>query len=636
MSRLAYFNRLYEPAKRQRDSLATDWDTYEAAYLGEPEHEKPKGRGAWRSFIHFKYAWQQTHTLVAAIASEDDPTFAWEARNARNARYAETVQGVVGLQFERDDYTEKRFMSVLTAAVYGGCPVKYHWLFTKDADGNVIEDRPTAVPLDPRSFFYDPRARHMREARYAGHEMFMERSELAARKRADGTPLYDLTDIPENAENQSGSSESMTNTLDNDKSGERDKARRQGLHVVEMWTRDRIMVRCNGKIIRDDPNPIPGGRLPFEVVRLLPSLNDVWGISLIWALRDPQALIQSLDNAAMDNIKLALDPPRAVDVSDDANNVNREWAPGAVFPTRNPSDAVKALSTLTMDPNGAQAAIQSIRDITKQITGINDELAGSSQADTATQAALNDRAAKGRMGIMLKQVDAAWARVAGGFLVLDQKYLDLSVPIKVMGPARADWRHVAPAEIAGQWDVRAKNSSERIVKELHRENLMNAINAIGAFAERTTPSGMTVDLTPLIAELVETFGIPKDQVIVMADLMRQQREADAVSMAKGQAAAMAVMPPMPPAPAPMPAPAPAEPSLIEQAQSKLFSSVNYKDLPDAAQAAMLEQIGLPSDGVDSDNQNPTRPNAGKPALAGQSTGQKARHAVTKDAKGEGK
>jgi hypothetical protein len=629
MDPLAYFSKLYEPAKRQRDAMASDWDTYEAAYLGEPEHDKPKGKGAWRSFIHFKYAWQQVHTLVAAIAAEDDPTFAWEARDAARSKYADTVQGVVGLQLDRDDYAEKRYMSVLTAAVYGGCPVKFQWLFSESGDV-VIDDRPTANPLDPRSFFYDPRARHMREARYAGHEMFMEVAELRARTKADGSPLY--TNLDElGSGSQSGSSDSFTNTLDNDKSGERDKARRQGVHVIEMWTRDRIMVRANGVLIRNDPNPHPYGRLPFEVVRLMPTLNDVWGVSLIWALRDPQALIQSLDNAAMDNIKLALDPPRAVDTTDDATNVQREWMPGQVYPSRSPSDAVKPLNAIAIDPNSAQASLQAIRNITKEITGITDEVAGASQADTATQAALNDRAAKGRLGVMLRQVDSAWARVAQGFLQLNQKYLDLSVPVKVMGQGHADWRHMSPAEIAGQWDVRPKNSSERIVKELHRENLMNAIGALGPFAERSTPSGMTIDPTALIAELVETFGIPKDRVIVPAEMMRQQREADALSAARGQAAAMAMMPQQPMAP-PAPAPVPEEqPSLIEQAQSKLFSSINYKDLPDAAQKAMLEDIGLPSDGVESDNQNPTRPNAGKLKLEGRSTGQKAAASASKEA-----
>lgn len=621
--RLTYFNDLYEPAKRHRDSLSSDWDAYEKTYLGEPERSKPKGRGAWRSFTHFKYAWQQAHTLVAAIASEDDPTFAWEARDATRVRYADTIEGVIGMQFERDDYAEKRFMSVLTAAVYGGCPVKFHWLFSTDREGNVIEDRPTAQLLDPRSFFYDTRARHMREARYAGHEMYLERAELAARKRADGTPLYDLSGIPEGASGSGGGEND--GQLDNDKSGERDKARRKGIHVVELWTRDRVMVRANGRIIRDDPNPHPYGRLPFEVVRLLPSLNDVWGISLMWALRDPQALVQSLDNAAMDSIKFQLDPPRAVD-TDDPANAEREWMPGQVFPSRNPQDAVKTLGGAGIDPNSAQAAIQFIRDITKQITGITDELAGASTADTATQAALNDRAAKGRMGVMLRLVDAAWARVATGFLQLDQKYLDLSVPVKVMGPGRSDWKHIAPSEIAGQWDARPKNSSERVVKELHRENLMNAINALGAFAERTTPSGMTIDITPFAEELAESFGVSKERVVVPADQMRHQHEQDAVSMARGQAAAMAIMPPQPPAPV-APTPEQPEPSLIEQAQSKLFSSVNYKDLPDAAQAAMLEQIGLPADGVEDDNANPTRPNAGKPVLAGNQTGQQARRSA---------
>lgn len=625
---LRYFNELYDPAKNHMQGMAAEWDEYEKAYLGEPERTKPSGRGAWRSFIHFKYAWQQAQTLVAEISADPDPAFVWEPRNAHQTGYAETVQGVVGEQFQRDDYAEKRFMSVLTAAVYGGCPVKVHWLFDKHGDV-VCEDRPTASLLDPRSFFYDPRARHMREARYAGHVMRMEYAELKARKRADGTPLYDLSKLPEpQATPSEHALDTDTNELDNDHSGERDKARRKGLEVVELWTRDRIMVRANGVIIRNDPNPHPYGRLPFEVIRLIPSLNDVWGISLMWALRDPQSLIQSLDNAAMDQIKFVLDPPRAVD-SDDPTNETREWEPGAVYPSRNPGDAVKLLNGSIIDPNSAQAAINNVRALTKQISGITDELSGQSQADTATQAAMNQRQSKGRVGVMMTSVDSGWARIAQMFLQLDQKYLDLSVPVRVMGE-KAEWRHLRPSEIGGLWDVRPKNSSERIVKELHRENLMNAIAALGAFADRTTAAGKTIDVTPFAEELAESFGFAKERVVVDAALMRAQRQADVVADAQAQAEAMKFMPPAPPAPAPI-QPQQAEPSLIEQAQSKLFSSINYKDLPNEAQAAMLDQIGLPNAGVESDDDNPTRPNAGKQSVSGQSEGQKARRAVEKGA-----
>jgi hypothetical protein len=589
MNTLRYFNQLYDPAKEHMAAMAAEWDEYEKAYHGEPEREKPAGKGAWRSFVHFKYAWQQTHTLVAEVAGDPDPTFMWEPRNATLAQHADTIQGVVMLQFERDDYAEKRYMSALTAAVYGGCPVKASWLYAEDEDGVVLEDRPTATILSPDQFFYDPRARHMREARYAGHLMRMDLDELKAPTRADGTPFYKNL---EQLEGAGGSDSRLDNgQLDNDNAGERDKARRDGIEVVEMWTRSRVMVRANGVIIRDDPSPIPG-HLPFEVIRLIPSLNDVWGVSLMTALRDPQSLIHSLDNAAMDNIKLALDPPRAVDISDDADNADREWMPGQVYPSRNPQDAVRTLQGVAIDPNSAQAAIASIRDIAKQITGIVDEIAGQSRADTATEAAINQRQAKGRLGVMMNLVDAGWAKVAQKFLLLDQKYLDLSVPIKVMGPGRADWRHVGPKELSGVWDARPKNSTERIVKELHRESLIQAIATLSQFADRALPSGKTIDITRYAEELADSFGIAKEAVVVSADKSREQRHMDLLADAMAQAEAMKLMPAEPPMP-PMPPPAP-EPTPGIQDQIR----TQFKDLGPEQQKDYLAQIGLTTDGID--------------------------------------
>ncbi len=397
--------------------------------------------------------------------------------------------------------------------------------------------------------------------------------------------------------------------LDNDHSGERDKARRSGVEVIELWTRERLIVRAGNVIIRDDPNPYADGRIPFDVVTIMPSVNDIWGISLMWALRDPQALIQSLDNAAMDQIKLSLDPPRAVDTTDYLDNAERKWYPGQVYPSRSPKDAVVPLRSSVVDPFTAQQSIIGVRNTVKEITGITDELAGSSKADTATEAALNQRQSKGRIGQTLKFVDAAWSRIAQMMLRLDQQYLDLSVPIRIMGgPNDADWRHISPKEIGGQWDVRPRASSERVVKELHRQNIMEAMNALGPHVGATTPAGMTIDITPFAQELAESFGFPKEKVIVSADLARTERQKDVVKDAEAQAAAAQMMPQEQMAP---PAEAPPEPDLIAQAQSKLFTSVNYKDLPDAAQASLLEEIGLPSEGVEDDNRNPTsrRPTA---------------------------
>jgi hypothetical protein len=51
------------------------------------------------------------------------------------------------------------------------------------------------------------------------------------------------------------------------------------------------------------------------------------------------------------------------------------------------------------------------------------------------------------------------------FLALDQQYLDMSQPVKILGPKGALWKHLDPQAVAGMWDVRAKNASEKAVVE---------------------------------------------------------------------------------------------------------------------------------------------------------------------------
>lgn len=598
--RIKHFNEFYEPAHRHQAAMAGQWDEYEKAYLADPlPEDKPSGEDSWRSFLFFKYGWQQIQTLVAELASDDDPSFLWEARSFENDKYASVVENIVKYQLQRDYYPDKRFMAVLTAAVYGGCPVKVHWRYdcqkrkhpvTGDVSEIILADQPTITLVDPRDFFYDLRARSMRDARYAFHRMRLSLDELKSKKRADGSPLYENLD--KLSETDAGFPED--GQLDNDHSGERDKARRKGIEVIEMWSRDRLLVRAGGgTIIRDEPNPYKHGRLPFEVITLLPSLNDVWGISIMWALRDVQELIHSLDNASMDALKLQINPPLAIDVIDDDENSERPLFPGQRFPSRNAKDAVVPIRVTGTEPFVNQQAIQATREQLEYITGISKELAGASDSSTATQAALNQRQAKGRIGIMMRNIDAAFARCAEMILQLNQQYLDVSVPQKVAGTEGAEWKLIAPAQIAGVWDVRPKNSSEQATKELHRQNLLECLNTLMPAMSAVLPSGKTVDITPILENLADSFNVEKERVLVDVSQLYAQRQQEAVAQsvagAQAQAEAMKILPPQDPAAA---------------AQHKMFESLNFKDLPTAAKGAMLQQAGLPADGVGDPTQDP--------------------------------
>lgn len=626
---LEFFNQYYQPAKNHQDGMSTEWTEYERSFYGEPEGEKPSGQDAWRSWFFYKYVFQQVKTLVAELASEEHPTFVWEARRPEQDDYADVVQSLIGFMLQRDGYNMKRLLAIETAAIYGGAPVKIHWTYKTvkrtrmGAAGPITEDfvvldQPTMSLIDPRDFMYDTRARSMDECRYAFHRMRLTLDELKAKKRSDGKPFYDSLDELEDITGGSDGTSDDTRDLDNDYSGELDKARREGIEVVEMWTRDRWIVRAAGNvIILDKPNPFWHGRIPFEIITLLPSRTGPWGQSVVWTVQDVQDHLHTLDNASMDALKLQIDPPLAVS-DDDPENISRPFRPGERFLGQQTSkDIVDPIRMTGIDPYVSESAIGGVRAQMEYISGITREMAGQSDAGTATQAALNQRQAKGRVGVMLRSIDDSFARIAEMMLQLCQQFLNLSQPVKIMGEKGSEWRHIAPREIAGLWDVRPKSSSERVVKELHRQNLMEGMNALLPAAGIATPAGRAIDITPFVEELAESFGMDKGRVVVDAQMMREQSQQDVISDGEAQAQVQQMMAP--------PEDPNAEPDPMAETQMRLVQSMNYKDLPDAAQAKLLGDVGLPSDGVEDDNRNPTRPNAGKPEplIVGRSTGQHA-------------
>lgn len=608
-STLEFFDHYYLPAKRHQDGMSSEWAGYEAAYYGEPEGEKPRGQDSWRSWFFYKYLYQQIKTLVAELGGDEHPTFIWEARRPEQDDYADVVESLIGFMLQRDEYNMKRIMAIETAAIYGGCPIKVHWTYktvkrTRMAAAGpiteefVILDQPTMSLVDPRDFMYDTRARTMSECRYAFHRMRLTLDELKAKKRSDGSSFYKNLDALEDIEGGDGSGDD-TRDLDNDFSGELDKARLDGIEVVEMWTRDRWIVRAAGHcIILDEPNPFWHGRLPFEIVTVLPSRNGPWGNSVVWTAQDVQAHLHTLDNASMDALKLQIDPPLAVDMSD-PENFARPTRPGERFAaTQGVKEVFEPMRLTGIDPYVSEQVISSARGQMEYITGITREMAGQSDVDTATQAALNQRQAKGRVAVMMRSIDDSFARIAEMFLQLCQQFLNLSEPVKVLGEDGAAWRHIAPNEIAGLWDVRPKNSTERVVKELRLQNLMEGLSSLSPGQGMSSPSGKAIDLTPLYAEIGELLNLP-GPIVVDAQQMREQTQQDIISQAEAEAQAMQ----MTAQPEPE---GPPEPTVREQLQK----SINYKDLPDAAQADLLADAGLSSEGVEDDNRNPTRPNAG--------------------------
>lgn len=602
---LNLFRRHYADCRRHVDAQSRVWNELIDAYLGNPGRTKPTGDDAWKSFVFFKYAYQQVQTLVPELASDDDADFVWEPRNPRMRDHADTVSGLTSYQLERDDYVDKRMLSVIIAALYGACPVKSSWAYEvqernvrnsrneKDRVRVLLRDDPTATIVPPTDFAYDLRPREAKKWRYVYHRMRLTMEELE-QPQVNGEPLYDLERLKHMVEGDIRTNWSeTTDTTEGDYVGEIERAREQGIEIVEMWTPTRLIVVAPqfDCVLRDCPNPFDHGRIPFDLVTLLPTHDGVWGQPMLWLLRDIQEFIWSLDNAAMDALKLQIDPPMAMDPeAAKTNGQRRGMHPGKQFVTKAGAEVVQPIRVAGIEHFASTSAIENYEQRAKKITGLTDEVAGQSQADSATQAAINQRQAKGRIGIMLRLVDRGWARVAEKFLQLDQQFLDTSKPHRITG--KDGWRNVTLEEIAGMWDVRPKNTSERVVQELDRQNKLEALAAFTPLAETITADGHAINLTPFLRGAAEAFKFDPDEVVVKLDekLQTDAHVAAAQQIMQQQmqpqfAPDMGGMPGMPVDPSMMPPPGeepPVDPSTGRAAGQLAFGEATApqpEDLP---------------------------------------------------------
>ena len=551
--RLQYFNHFYDSGKNRNDELRPRWDEWQNAFEGNPN--KPEAEGSiddWRSKVRIQYGKQQILTLASQLAIDDLPSFSYEPRHHSQSEYANVASGLGAYWFDRDNYVTKRLLSAVVAGITGSCPIKIHWLYrtqkmnVRDEYGMVreveavVEDRPVADILDPRNFFYDPKAPQQESWRFAGHKAVVPLSELKSAKRSDGSPMYqNLKEIEDmlraDAEEQSP---------EPGKSAEKSKLDRNGIEVVEMWTRTRVMVRAAGKvIIRDEPNPFFHGQIPFVLIQTQQNpFGDSWGLSEMEPIVAPQEMLWSIGQSAQNALKLSIDPPLAVDVTVDPENAEKPIEPGARFAGKgNAREFVQPMNVTGVDFFTSANAQDHLQGQMEFSTGITREIAGQSNASSATEAAINERQSKSRMTSKLRTVDWGWARVAEQFLMLAQQFLDTTQPVRIMGQDGEQWVEIDPMQIAGLWSVRPRNTSERALKEIQIENNSRMLEVLMPLMspDFVTPSGKTINPEPVLRKFAEILDLGADDILVDADMMREQVVASQQAYAEVDAQAMA-------------------------------------------------------------------------------------------------
>jgi hypothetical protein len=257
-------------------------------------------------------------------------------------------------------------------------------------------------------------------------------------------------------------------------------------------------------IARDVPNPYWHGQIPFVMAVTQPDVDKMVGLSEVWSIEALQEAIWLTQNAQYDALRLTLDPPIFMEERDPRLK-EFTFEPGARGFTANPKNNISVADIGQANAYASGAEVDRMRAEMERVTGINASVAGSSSEGTATEAAMNLRQGKSRIALKLASIDRAFARAAEQFIALDQQFIDAERVIRIVGEG-AEWESVSAQDIAGAFDVRPRNSSERTVKELAREQSLNLLNTFAQFA------GLGVNLWPLIDKAAEAHDLKPEQI----------------------------------------------------------------------------------------------------------------------------
>lgn len=523
--KLASLVRCIEAAEKNHRALALEWKRAYEVYLGKPAAKKigRRERGAWRSKLYVKHAFQQVETLLPEFLVED-PNFEVVPRERSDQPRAKTVQKLLDYQLDRDRYAEKRMAAVKKAIIFGACPIKVTWgyevrrmkvrnpmtpeervsalLAGQDVPAYIeqdvtLRDDPTMIVVDPFDFMWDPAATSIDDAEYVLHRSWLTDEQLLAKEKAG---LYTgITKLLRDSKGGGSMWDSAKRLLT--ESEEEAEARREDRHeVIEKWTRDRLVVIVDRReIVRDIENPYWHGQIPFVMAVTQPDVDKMVGLSEVWSIESLQEAIWTTQNAAYDALRLTLDPAIAMDERDPRLK-EFEMEPGARMFTGNPKGAFEVINIGQAQAYVNGSETDRMRAQMEMTTGINSSVAGSSNEGTATEAAMNLRQGKSRIALKVSNVDRAFARAAEMFIALDQQFVDADRVIRIVGDG-AEWDQVSPQDIAGAFDVKPRNSTDRTLKELAREQSLNLLNTFAQFA------GKGVNIWPLLNKAAEAHDL---------------------------------------------------------------------------------------------------------------------------------
>jgi len=454
-------------------------------------------------------------TSVEAIS--DTLTYALDrdgfALKQRPFMQQDMIAGISVLKtYWRTETREVKKLAPQSLAIVDGMGQQYDTLTVYNEakpEPTLICDDACCEVVDVRDFFWPGVAPNVQKAEFLIHRTW-ETYDSLARKVNDG--FYNYENVDKLKHGQFTSSVPQTADVTKREMRLRHIDRTfQLIEVLEYWTPERVITVANrAQVLKDRPNPLWMGRMPFIVSSGMPDAFQIPGLSVVEALAQLQEMLWTLQNQRIDVVRMLANVITLVrsDVDDLESFV---WEPGAQWLVEDPGQ----VGQLPVDPQAAQITLQAEALLKGDLQNIMGGLPMNSGIDsqtvdqsTATGVSIITTIAQRIIQARKQHYLWAYAEVGKQFLQLYQQFLREERVVRIVGPVGAQaYRTITPVEIEGDYDVTIDVTADSLMRQERRAEAQSLLQMAGQLQPIFAQSGAPLNLKAFMDKTLDAYNV---------------------------------------------------------------------------------------------------------------------------------